>query len=143
MTCLFWLIFFLSPAIRGQDSVTSPIPTTIQSVPPEWPILINPVIEFPESKTDFGQRHAVEKLVNGYRVQIIATRSSTKADDLKAALIQKTSLPVYISFESPNYKVRVGNYLTRKEADKAQKTIRSLGYKTAWVVQSRVITKQP
>ncbi|NOZ73838.1 MAG: SPOR domain-containing protein [FCB group bacterium] len=140
----FWIILSLSVMIWAQDSANPQVPVTIKSVPPKWPILINPVIEFPKAKTETSQNRDVERLVNGFRVQVLATRSSTRADDLKTTLIQKTSLPVYIFFESPNYKVRVGNYLiTRKEADKAQKTIRALGYKTAWVVQSRIVVKEP
>jgi len=140
---VFYAILALSSTLFGQDSVAQATPFTIKSVPPKWPLLINPLIPPPDTKPSPNRNQPVEKLVNGYRIQVLATRSSTKADELKASLIEKTSLPVYISFESPNYKVRVGNYLTRKEADKARKTLRSLGYRTAWVVQSRVIVREP
>ena len=45
---------------------------------------------------------------------------------------------IYIIFELPNYKLRVGNFLNRKEAENFQKKIVRLGYRTAWVVPTMI-----
>ena len=45
---------------------------------------------------------------------------------------------IYIIFELPNYKLRVGNFLNRKEAESFQKKIVRLGYRTAWVVPTMI-----
>ena len=136
------VLFVVIGSANGQDSVMqTDSALTIKSVPPKWPMLINPMIDMSNNKPAESTQ-SVEKLVSGYRVQLLATRSSEKADELKAKLIRKTAMPVYISFEPPNYKVRVGNYQTRKEADVAQQTLRALGYRTAWVVQSRVLIRE-
>ena len=45
---------------------------------------------------------------------------------------------IYIIFELPNYKLRVGNFVNRKEAESFQKKIVRLGYRTAWVVPTMI-----
>ncbi len=52
--------------------------------------------------------------ISGYRVQLMQTTDRKKANDAKTALLEKYSeMDVYITFQAPNYKVRVGNYTKR------------------------------
>ena len=59
--------------------------------------------------------------IKGYRVQIFfdsGNNSSTRAREVKEEFILKfQDVPAYISWKSPNFRVRVGDFRTRLEAD--------------------------
>ena len=54
-------------------------------------------------------------------------------DDKELKLITKE-----LNSKLPNYKLRVGNFVNRKEAESFQKKIVRLGYRTAWVVPTMI-----
>lgn len=74
----------------------------------------------------------------GYRVQIFASSDRTKAESAAAEARQRFSEPVYIEFETPLYKVRVGDCATRHEADLLKEKAGTQGYDGAWVAESQV-----
>lgn len=76
---------------------------------------------------------------SGYRIQLISTQNFSEAISIKTEADSLFSLPVYVDFEPPNYKVRIGNYLSNEEASDMQNTIFKRGYNTAWVVPSKII----
>jgi len=54
----------------------------------------------------------------GYRVQLIATNSRADAYRAKAVFLQHfPEGRSYISYQSPNFRVRVGNFLGRQDAE--------------------------
>lgn len=75
----------------------------------------------------------------GYRIQLIATQNLNEALSTKAILDSLYTLPVYMDFEPPNYKVRIGNYLTNEEAQSMQSQLQRQGFTYAWVVPSKII----
>ncbi|MBW6458215.1 MAG: SPOR domain-containing protein [FCB group bacterium] len=76
---------------------------------------------------------------SGFRVQLISTQDINEALKVRTQADSLYNLPVYIDFESPNYKVRIGNYATNDEALMAQRRMQNQGFKFAWVVPSKVI----
>ena len=46
--------------------------------------------------------------------------------------------PLYLVFDAPLYKIRYGNYVTKNEAEIEKNNLKKKGYKTAWVVKSRI-----
>jgi len=44
----------------------------------------------------------------------------------------------YLVFESPQYKVRIGNVTTRSEAEEIRNMAKDYGYKGAFIVRSKV-----
>jgi hypothetical protein len=76
--------------------------------------------------------------VSGYRVQIFAA-----ADELAARVLEDEArfqfdVPVYLSYDPPNYKIRLGNYTDKNSADDLRKEARRKGYRDAWVVPDLV-----
>ena len=45
---------------------------------------------------------------------------------------------IYIKFELPNYKLRVGNFDSRKKAEAYRNKVIQLGYRSAWVVPTLI-----
>jgi sporulation related protein len=57
-------------------------------------------------------------LYKGYRLQILSTRSRDEAFKLKTELLQMfPNHQTYILFQSPYFKVRIGNYFRRSDAE--------------------------
>jgi len=79
-----------------------------------------------------------EIILEGYRVQVLATQSLEKAGKLKEFLSRKYGSEVYIKFEAPNYKVRIGNFISKSEAEELRTYFNSTGYPQAWIIRSRI-----
>ncbi len=58
-----------------------------------------------------------------YRIQIGAFYSSASADKRKARAVSLFAKPVYVKYIAPYYKVRVGDFSTKNEADSYKTTI--------------------
>jgi len=83
------------------------------------------------------------ELVSGYRVQICAVSEEARAKQVQRdAILKFINEEVYLIYDSPYYKVRVGNCLTRFEADKLQQLAVEKGFDDAWVVRTN-IKQQP
>ncbi len=79
----------------------------------------------------------------GYRVQVISTRERAKALEIKADLL--TRFPEeksYTVFQSPYFRVRIGNFIDKKEADEFRKQL-SRYYKEGMYVVADVIDYTP
>jgi hypothetical protein len=62
--------------------------------------------------------------IKGYRVQIHFGNEKNKAKEIKSKFLTKhNSMRAYDSFESPYFKVRVGDFRTKLEAYKFMKEI--------------------
>jgi hypothetical protein len=84
-----------------------------------------------------------EEVLQGFRIQIFASPridEATLAKQAAAQLITTDSL--YIVFDPPVYKVRVGDYPTRLEANRALASIVQKGYPDAWIVTDRIILRK-
>ncbi len=83
------------------------------------------------------------KMVPGYRIQIAALSNQDEAMDIrKEAMLKFANQEVYLIFDPPYYKIRVGDFLTRYDAEKLQKEAIKMGYKDAWIVRTKVKSVQ-
>ncbi len=76
---------------------------------------------------------------SGYRIQLISTQNLSEAISVKVEADSLFTTPVYVDFEPPNYKVRIGNYLSADEAAVMQERMQKRGFKFAWVVPSKIV----
>jgi hypothetical protein len=75
----------------------------------------------------------------GYRIEVVSTNNRTQAYDLKSKLLkffpdQKS----YAFFQSPNFKVRLGNFTEKAEADRMKKQVEAVLKKSVFVVRDIV-----
>jgi len=121
------------PAEHGADDVRAAAEDVIgRIVPPE----AEPAVQEPESAQD--GRDTTWISLEGYRVQIFASLSRPQAE--MAAQRAREAFPddsVYIVFQTPWHKVRIGDFRTREEADAKLAEARSKGYDALWV-RSRI-----
>jgi hypothetical protein len=83
------------------------------------------------------------KEVEGYRVQIFAGLDSLSAAINAAQSRQVTADSVYTCKEAQLYKVQIGDYIYRYQADSARMHLRKSGYPGAWVVKRAVLLPLP
>ena len=106
----------------------------------------------PESKSDnidtllfqtIAEESSLEE-VNGFRVQICAVSNKEKAKQIQQDVILRfVNEDIYMDYHAPYYKIRVGNCLTRYEAEELQKLIVQKGFTDAWIVRTKVKPKSP
>jgi SPOR domain len=76
---------------------------------------------------------------NGYRVQVFSTDNLNEADSLRSELYMKTNQKaIYISFDPPFYKVKVGDFLKISEAKDLSFKLNQIGYTETRVINDKV-----
>jgi len=76
--------------------------------------------------------------IDGYRIQIFFDESKTVAQSQKAAFINSyPEYKAYIDYMAPNYRVRVGNFRTKLEAEKLKQELISI-YPTCIVIKDKI-----
>jgi len=113
----------------------------VKDIQPNWPVIINNVLDDSTSFELLLSLDSVQSVSEGYRVQVLATRYFERADSL--AVIMKNTIrdSVYVDFEAPNYKVRVGDFIDRDSAESLQQDLVQMGYNSAWILRSRINSK--
>lgn len=76
-----------------------------------------------------------------YRIQLFTAKEYGPAVREKNVAVEVFDKPVTMDYEVPYYKIRVGNFSTRDEAEEYLPAAREAGYKTAWVVRAYVNVK--
>lgn len=85
----------------------------------------------------------IDKLNNQtFRIQIGATELFGDARREKEIAEEVFDQPVYLDYEVPYYKLRVGSFADRRSAEQYLRKAKMAGYKTAWVVTVRVTVKE-
>ncbi len=93
------------------------------------------------TKTDQTGSEPVLKETDGFRVQILATRSIETATLVKQQAEEQFkpyNYKVYWQFEAPFYKIRVGDVVNRTDAENIRDLAKQIGYDQAFPVRSKV-----
>jgi len=104
------------------------------------------VSEDTEQLVDTNNISAETKRAQGFRVQIIATGNIESATITRQRASEQFGImdyKAYLVYEAPKFKIRVGDALTRAEAEKIRDLARDYGYKGAFIVRSEVIIHAP
>ena len=111
---------------------------TLKTNSPEFPLVINKVLTGNHLFIIDSIKQLKLKINEGYRIQIFesAVSSIARAEAKRFQNILGDS--VYIDFEAPLYKLRIGNFVERKKAEKAIESIERLGAKDAWIVRAKI-----
>ena len=77
--------------------------------------------------------------VKGFRIQITSTNSRDQAFNAKALVLSKfPDQKVYTTYQAPLFKVRVGDFIKREEAEKYRKLMLSIFPNGMYVVEDVV-----
>ena len=110
----------------------------VKDIRPNWPVIINNVLDDSTSFEFLLSLDSVQAVSEGYRVQVLATRYFERADSLAVIMKNTVSDSVYVDFEAPNYKVRIGDFIDRDSAESLQQELMQMGYNSAWILRARI-----
>ena len=110
----------------------------VKDIQPNWPVIINNVLDDSTSFEFLLSLDSVQSVSEGYRVQVLATRYFEWADSLAVIMKNTVSDSVYVDFEAPNYKVRIGDFIDRDSAESLQQELVQMGYNSAWILRARI-----
>ncbi len=80
-----------------------------------------------------------EETVQGFRIQIFSSSNIDDANAAKKGAEGKFSNDsVYIVFDAPVYKVRVGDFVNRYDASQRLPEFVDKGYRDAWIVPDQI-----
>mgnify|MGYP001308975492 FL=1 len=137
------IIFFWLNNIYAQenDSLFWFDMKTLKNNPPEFPLVINKVLTGDHLFLIDSIKQLKLKINEGYRIQIF---ESTVASIARAEAKRFQNIlgdSVYMDFEAPLYKLRIGNFIERKKAERAIESILRLGAKDSWIVRTKIDLK--
>lgn len=107
--------------VEGKDTVTERLSTPTKNVAPPMDSLANQAL----------------------RVQLHSTELFGEAKRERAIAEEIFDQPVFLDYEVPYYKVRVGRFSDRKDAEDYLQKAKTAGYQNAWIVAVRLNVKEP
>ena len=104
---------------------------------PEFPLIINRVLTGYHIPLIDSMNNIKIGTFEVYRIQIFESSIASIARAEAKRFQNIFGDTVYIDFETPLYKLRIGNYTVRKNAEKAIKSISRLGVKDSWIIRTK------
>ena len=84
-----------------------------------------------------------EEVVQGFRIQIFSSSNVDETILMKNLALDKFSGDsIYVVYDAPVYKVRVGDFLNRYEASQRLPEFIAKGYRDAWIVPERIVQRK-
>jgi len=133
---LVFLILLYVPLLSQEIQVIDH--KIVKDIKPNWPVIINNVLDDSTSFEFLLSLDSVQSVSEGYRVQVLATRYFERAESLAVIMKNTVSDSVYVDFEAPNYKVRIGDFIDRDSAESLQQELVQMGYNSAWILRARI-----
>jgi hypothetical protein len=130
-------------AVLNDENLTAnplPVSNSQSPVTTTEPMYINDKVD-----AILGQKAAKNrsiKYANGYRIQIYVGRERQTVDNAKVYMYQNfPNLNPYLSYSLPIYKLKVGDFLTKSDADRVFAQIKDL-YPDAIILSEKIDVKK-
>ena len=126
------------------NSATSVTPQTVPKTPgPAREAPVPSVLTGPDrTEPALPDNRSLGKMIIGYRVQIHSFRGRTAAIEAQQQVrerVKELPIEVHLEEEASYYKVRVGDFTSRSDADRLARILKTQkGYPDVWVVKTRV-----
>tara|TARA_B100000427_G_scaffold323526_1_gene327141 strand:- start:632 stop:1051 length:420 start_codon:yes stop_codon:yes gene_type:complete len=131
------LTLLLFGLVYSQDNADFISPSDFSDRKPDLPDIVLPNFNDNYNSENFNSIN-IDEVVEGYRVQIMISENQEDLIEVKKSLEEVVKEKIYIQFELPNYKLRVGNFSSRKKAELYLNKIVRLGYRSAWVIPTLI-----
>jgi len=133
---LFLLLF--TGCLLAQDSLFWFDMNSVRDPVPKTPKILDKIF----GTSQFGLLDSLKNIrittQEGYRLQIFESSSVEETNRTLRKFERSLKDSVYMVFEAPLYKLRLGNFVTKKEAEKQKTNLNKKGYKNIWIVRSRI-----
>jgi len=133
-----YLLILLQVGVLFSQNNASFNPDLLVDPEPRWPEILNPLSDNEVRTSASRSLDSNITEIEGFRVQIFATQDRNKADQLQEELALKFDEKIYVIFEAPNYKLRIGNFLDRDDAEILRMRLVSSDFPSSWIVRTRI-----
>jgi hypothetical protein len=129
-----------NPDDISEDFDISPYKTKIEiEAPPITSDKLPPDVWYGYKNSFPQQERKIIGTADGFRVQVLSTDDIDEANRVRADLYEKTARKeVYVVFEPPFYKVKVGDFTSKNDANDLKFKLSQLGYTEAKIVQETI-----
>ena len=131
------LLFPFFSILYAQDKIKFD-PNKLNDPELNWPSIVNLINSEDRTNNKETNIDSTFIVVEGFRVQLLATRDRFNAEKFQSELEQIYNKKIYIIFEAPNYKVRIGDFIDRERAEKFRKDLSNKGYPSAWIIRTKI-----
>ena len=132
------LLMVLSLGFSQDQKKVNFDPDKLKDPEPRWPKVVSPFSLDTRELKLAGNSDSSQIIIEGFRVQVLATSSQENADRLRYELAIEYGKDIYIVFDAPNYKVRIGNFIARRLAEKLRLELINKGYPSSWIIRTRI-----
>tara|TARA_Y100001970_G_C14183429_1_gene831127 strand:+ start:505 stop:939 length:435 start_codon:yes stop_codon:yes gene_type:complete len=135
---IYSYLFLISLCAQNNDSLFWFDLNKIKEKPPKFPIVINKVLTGDHIFILDSIKQLKSDINEGFRIQIFesAVASIARAEAKRFQNILGDT--IYIDFETPLYKLRFGNFINRKNAEKTINKISRLGAQDSWIIRTKI-----
>ena len=134
----FILVLFFNTIVLGQDSLYWFDFNTLRKDIPKTAKVLDQIFEESQFLILDSIRNKMNSTKDGYRLQIHDALTVTNANKTLKKYKKILSDSLYIVFEAPFYKIRYGNYTSKKIAEGEKENLQKKGFKNIWIVKSRI-----
>ncbi|MBO9573131.1 MAG: SPOR domain-containing protein [Chitinophagaceae bacterium] len=128
------LVFLLSIIISGLASFAQDSGNVVIHKDPRIDLLVNKQIEINELTTRNSRRSGP-----GYRILVISSNNRNKVIDAKATMYRQfPELKAYMMYQAPFFRLKVGNFREREEAEEYLSGIQKLFNSNVYVVPDTI-----
>ena len=134
-----FIIFILTINVYAEegDSLFWFDASTLDDQLPKFPIIINKVFSGEDISLSGSNKKIDRAIKEVFRIQIFESSVASIARAEAKRFQNILGDTVYTDFETPLYKLRIGNFKNRKNAEKAVESISRLGAKDAWIIRTK------
>ena len=134
----FLFLLLLIGSLSAQDSLFWFDMNNARQIVPNFPLIINKVFTGGHIFILDSIEQSKSEVNEGFRIQIFESSVSSIARAEAKRFQNILNDTVYIDYETPLYKLRIGNYIDRKSAENSIKTISRLGAKDSWIIRTKI-----
>jgi len=134
---LFLLCLFIGAACFAQDTIAYDGPAVIVHKDPRLDLLVKK-----QAYINITAKKASGHTMRGYRLLVINTNSRDEAIAAKTKIY--THFPdqkAYLTYQSPFFKLKAGNYQTRDEAKRYQELMNTIFPKGVFIISDTIEVK--
>lgn len=78
-------------------------------------------------------------LLKGYRIQVISTSRRDEAFRIKSELLSRfPGEKSYVLYQSPNFKTRIGNFISKEDAEKMKAVLNKIYPRGVYIVEDGI-----
>ena len=130
-------IFSINAYAQDSDSLFWFDANNLDSELPNFPLVINKVFSGKHMHLPLLSNEADQITKEVFRIQIFESSVASIARAEAKRFQNIFGDTVYTDFETPLYKLRIGSFQNRKDAEEAVESISRLGAKDAWIIRTK------